>query len=60
MADLWFHERRISPELKAIKIRLLVDIMQHRVSQIVLREGRSGFVRKRENFFTRDMPNYTA
>jgi hypothetical protein len=34
---------------------LFVDIMQHRVSQIVLRDGKSGFVRKRQNFFTRDI-----
>jgi len=44
VADLWFP---ISRELKAIKNRLLVDFMQCRVSQIVLQEGRSGFVRKR-------------
>ena len=36
VADLWFHKVPVSPELKAIKNRLLVDIMQHRVSQIVL------------------------
>jgi len=51
VTDLWFHELRVSPELKAIKNRLLVDIMQHRVSQIALWEGRSEFVRKRQNFF---------
>jgi len=60
VADIWFHEHPISTELKAIKNRLLVDVMQRRVSQIVLQEGKSGFVRKRRSFFTRDTRNYTA